>query len=64
MRYLVSNPNKFLVPIVIKKTNGDLEQANLKPNDSVEITSEQMTDTIKNLTTAPRNILKIKAIKD
>jgi len=62
MKYTLFNPNKFLVPVMLKQSDGYLEQKNLAPRESIEISSEQFTDVIKNLVSSPRNILRLKPI--
>lgn len=64
MRYVLFNPNKFLVPVMLKTVTNELEQINLQPKASLTITSEQMTDNIKNLTSSRKNILRMKSVKD
>lgn len=63
MRYKLSNPNKFLVPVMIKRKNGTYEQKYLEPRTSIEIESFEISDAIKNLA-GNRHILRLKAIKD
>ena len=62
MRYKLTNPNKFLVQIMLKRKNGSYEQKYLEPRTSIEVTAEEISDSIKNLSN--RNILRLKVIKD
>lgn len=64
MRYKLTNPNKFLVPIMLKRKSGEYEQKYLEPRTSIEISTEEISDSIKNLASSPRNILRLKVIKD
>ena len=63
MRYKLTNPNKFLVPVMLKRENGKYEQKFLEPRTSIEITTDEISDSIKNLA-GNRNVLRLKAIKD
>ena len=50
MRYKLTNPNKFLVPVMLKRENGKYEQKFLEPRTSIEITTDEISDSIKKKT--------------
>lgn len=63
MKYLIKNPNKFMVPIFLQE--GPVQkQFNLMPKSSIKITEDQLTSAISNLSSRPRNVLIIKLEKE
>ena len=65
LRYKLYNPNRFMVPVMLKdKEHGSFTQKNLLPRASMEITGDQVSDSVKNLTSAPRNVLRMTRIEE
>lgn len=53
------NPNRYSVPVMLK--DGDsLKQVNIMPRRSLEITPEQISDSVANLTSPSRKVLVLK----
>ena len=63
MKYELSNPNKFAVPVFLDDPEGDFKRIVIPSRQKVVINENQISDIIKNLTSAPRYLLRIRSIK-
>ena len=65
LKYKVYNPNRFTVPLMLKdKENATFTQVNILPRTSIDITGDQVSDSVKNLTSPPRNVLRMTRIAE
>lgn len=58
MRYKVFNPNRFMVPVMVKDGES-FNQINIQPKATVEVDSSQISDSLQNLASEPRNVLRM-----
>lgn len=61
MRYKVFNPNRFMVPVMVKDGES-FNQINIQPKATVEVDSSQISDSLQNLASEPRNVLRMTRI--
>ena len=61
MRYKVFNPNRFMVPVMVKDGKS-FNQINIQPKATVEVDSSQISDSLQNLASEPRNVLRMTRI--
>ena len=65
LKYKIFNPNRFTVPLMLKdKENATFTQVNILPRTSIDITGDQVSDSVKNLTSPPRNVLRMTRIAE
>lgn len=57
-KLILKNPNRFSVPVMLKDGNG-FKQVNIMPRKSIEITEDQISDSVANLTKPERKILTL-----
>ena len=65
LKYKLYNPNRFTVPLMLRdKENATFTQVNVLPRTSIDITGDQVSDSVKNLTSPPRNVLRMTRVTE